>query len=216
MIYLGVAIVFAIIALVILLVSLRLLIGNWILPWLRGTAGLLLLGVAGMLVLVAWDIRGYEQVSNVQPIATLAFSRVDDKQFSVNLVDQAGAEQRYQLSGDLWRLDVHLLKWFNDAARMGIKSGYRLDRLSGRYISLSDEQSLPRSTVNLQTEQPYFDVWSLLHGVNRYFSIIEAQEVSASYLPMADGALYSVTVGPSGLIAQPLNERAKLAVEQWQ
>lgn len=216
MIYFGVAIVFALIALVILLVSLRLLIGNWILPWLRGNAGLLLLGAAVVLALAGWDIRSYQQVSATRPIATLAFSKIDDKQFNVNLVDQAGNEQRYQLSGDLWRLDARVLKWFDAAARAGVKPGYRLDRLSGRYIALSDEQKLPHTAIDLNNEQSYFDMWSQLRAVNRYFSVIEAQDASANYLPMADGALYSVTIGAAGLVVQPLNERARLAIEQWQ
>lgn len=216
MIYLGVAIVFALIALVILLLSLRILIGNWILQWLRGSAGLLLLGVATILALAGWDVRSYQQVSATRPIATLAFSKIDDKQFNVNLVDQAGNEQRYQLSGDLWRLDARVLKWFDAAARAGIKPGYRLDRLSGRYLSLSDEQKLPHTSIDLNTEPSYFDMWSQLRAVNRYFSVIEAQDANAGFLPMVDGALYSVTVGSAGLIAEPLNERAKLATEQWQ
>jgi hypothetical protein len=33
---------------------------------------------------------------------------------------------------------------------------------------------------------------------------------------MVDGALYSINIGPSGVVAYPLNERAKLAVDQWQ
>lgn len=216
MIYLGVAIVFALIALFILLLSLRLLIGNWILAWLRGSAGLLLLAVAIVLALAAWDIRSYQQVASERPIATLAFSKIGDKQFNLNVVDQAGTEVRYQLSGDLWRLDARVMKWFDAAARAGVKSGYRLDRLSGRYLSLSDEQTLPHTSIDLNTEQSYFDVWAQLRSVNRYFSMIEAQDASASYVPMADGALYSATIGSAGLEVQPLNERAKLAVEQWQ
>ena len=97
-----------------------------------------------------------------------------------------------------------------------MKAGYRLDRLSGRYIALNDEQKLPHTAIDLDTEQSYFDMWSELRAVNRYFSVIEAQEASVNYLPMADGALYSVTIGSAGLVAQPLNERAKLAVEQWE
>lgn len=216
MIYLGVAIVLALIAVLIFLVSLRLLIGNWILAWLRGSAGLLLAGFAVVLALAAWDTHRYQQISDVRPIATLAFSKIDDKQFNVNVIDQVGNEQRYQLSGDLWQLDARVLKWFDGLTRFGVKPGYRLARLSGRYVALADEQKLPHSAIDLQTDQPFFDVWSQLRGVNRYFSVVEAQEATAAYLPMADGALYSISVGRNGLVAQPLNERAKLAVEQWQ
>lgn len=216
MIYLGVAILLAIVALLILLLSLRLLIGNWIIGWLRGSAGLLLALCAAVLGLTAWDLHSYQQISDARPIATLVFNKVDDKQFSVNLVDQGGNEQRYQLSGDLWQLDVRVLKWVDALARLGVKPGYRLDRLSGRYLSFEDEQKLPHTAVNLGAAPPFFDVWAWLRDVNRYFSLIEAQYASAAYLPMVDGALYSVGIGPNGVVAEPLNERAKLAAEQWQ
>lgn len=215
MIYFGVAIALAFIAALILLLSLRLLIGNWIIAWLRGSAGLLLVACAVVLGFAAWDLHAYQQISDIHPIATLAFNKIDDKQFAVNMVDQSGEEQRYQLSGDLWQLDVRLLKWVDALARLGVKPGYRLDRLAGRYLSLEDEQKLPHTEVDLHPNQPFFDVWVRLREVNRYFSLIEAQSSSASYLPMVDGALYSVSVGPSGIVAQPLNERAKLAAEQW-
>ncbi len=216
MIYIGVAIVLALIAVLILVLSLRLLIGNWIIAWLRGSAGLLLAGCAVVLTLAAWDVHSYQQISDVSPIATLAFNRLDNKQFNVSVIDQAGNEQRYQLSGDLWQIDVRLLKWVDTLARLGIKPGYRLDRLSGRYLSLEDEQKLPHTAVALHPEQPLFDAWSLLREINRYFPLIDAQYGSAAYLPMVDGALYSVGIGSSGVVAKPLNERAKLAVEQWQ
>lgn len=215
MIYLGVAIVFAFIAAIIFALSLRLLIGNWIIAWLRGSAGLLLVACAIALGFAAWDLHSYQQVSDVHPIATLAFNKIDDKQFTVSMVDQAGEERRYQLSGDLWQLDVRLLKWVDALARLGVKPGYRLDNLSGRYLSFEDEQKLPHTAIDLHPDQPVLDVWSWLRAVNRYFSLIEAQTGSASYLPMVDGALYSVSIASGGVVAQPLNERAKLAAEQW-
>ncbi|HEY3697764.1 MAG TPA: cation/multidrug efflux pump [Spongiibacteraceae bacterium] len=216
MIYLSVAIVLALIAVLVLLLALRLLIGNWILGWLRGSLGLLLAGVAVVFGLSAWDLRNYEQVLDAKPIGTLAFNKLDDKQFNVTMVDHSGNEQRYQLSGDLWQLDVRLLKWIDTLARLGVKPGYRLDRLSGRYLSLEDEQKLPHTVVSLRDKEPLFDVWSWLRQANRYFSLIDAQYGSAAYLPMVDGALYSINIGPSGVVAYPLNERAKLAVDQWQ
>ncbi len=216
MIYLGVAIVFALVAAAIALVSLWFLIGRWMLAWLRGSAGLLLLGVAVVLALTGWDFRSYQQISTVSPIATVAFSKIDDKQFSVNLIDQAGSEQRYTLSGELWQINAQVLRWFDGAAQIGVKPGYKLDRLSGRYLSLSDEQNLPHTAIALNGAPAYFDIWSQLRAVNRYFSVIEASAADTGYMPMADGALYSVTMGADDLVVQPLNERAKLALAQWQ
>ena len=217
MIYLGVAIGLTVVAACIALLSLRLLIGrDWLLGWLRGMFGLGLAAVAAVFALSAWDLRGYRMVAAEQQVGTLAFTRIEEQHYTVALVDPAGLEQRFELNGDLWQLDVRVLKWTDALARIGFKPGYRLDRLSGRYLSLEDEQSRPRSVIALRADTPPLDVWEWLHRINRYFSLIDATYGSATYLPMSDGALFSVSMGASGLIARPLNDRAKLAVERWQ
>jgi hypothetical protein len=38
---------------------------------------------------------------------------------------------------------------------------------------------------------------------------------SATFLPMADGALYEIKVSQSGLVARPLNQAARDAVAGW-
>jgi hypothetical protein len=216
MTYLIVAVLLGIIAVAIFVVSLRVLIGAWLLQWLRGSAGLLLLALAVLIALAAWDLRSYQQVNVSKPIATLAFNRIEDKHFAVSMVDQAGNEQHYDLAGEMWQLDVRLLRWTGSLASLDLKPGYRPARLSGRYLALEDEQKLPRSVVELRNDKSVFDVWAWLRQVNRQFSLLEAVSSSASYLPMADGAMYSVTIDANGLVAHPLNERAKLAVDHWQ
>jgi hypothetical protein len=217
MVFLSVAILVALVAVGLLFFGLRLLFGrHWLLGWLRGMLGIAFTALAAALALAAWDLHSYRQVQTEQPIATLAFSKLEPKRFSVVVGDQNGDERRLELSGDMWQLDVRLLKWADALARLGLKPGYRLDRLSGRYLSLEDEQQLPRTVLALTEHQPAVDAWHWLHQLDRYLPVIDAQYGSATYMPMIDGALFSVGMGSSGLVARPLNDRAKLAIEQWQ
>lgn len=216
MLYPLVALALAVVAIIAALLALRLLIGTWLLGWLRGTAGIALTVAAVSIAAGAWDLHGYRQLSDSKPIGTLAFNKLDEQRFAVTLVDQNGLEQRLELNGDMWQLDVRMLKWTDALARLGLKPGYRLDRLSGRYLALEDEQKLPHSALALNNSKPLFDVWTWLQRNGRYFSVLTADYGSAAYLPMADGALYSVGIGATGLHATPLNERAKLAIERWQ
>jgi hypothetical protein len=216
MIYLAIAVGLGVLAALIALLALRLLIGPWLLGWLRGSVGLVLAAVALVVGLAAWDLHGYKAVLAERPIGTLAFNMLGEQRYAATLVDDAGNEQRFELLGDMWQLDVRVLKWTNALARLGFKPGYRLDRLSGRYLSLEDEQNRPRSLIALRSDEPPLDVWYWLRRVNRHFSLIDAAYGSATYLPMADGALFGVSMGHSGLVARPLNDRAKLAVENWQ
>ena len=217
MIYPAVATVLAILAVVVAVFGLRLLFDrHWLLGWLRGTLGLGVMALAAIVALGAWDLRSYEQVLFEQPVATLTFNRIEPQHYGVTLVFPDNREQRAVLSGDLWQIDVRVLKWTSFLARLGLKPGYRLDRLSGRYLALEDEQAKPRSIVDLAEKKPLLDTWYWLHQINQHFDVLDAQYGSAAYLPMADGAMFTVTLGPSGLVARPLNDRAKLATERWE
>lgn len=211
-----VAVLLAIIALIAAALALRLLVGHWLLGWLRGTAGIVLTVVAVSIAVCAWDLRSYRQLSATQPVGTLAFNKLDEQRFAVTLVPSNGVERRVELQGDMWQLDIRMLRWADTLTRLGLTPGYRLDRLSGRYLSLEDEQNRPRTVIGLGTEKPVFDVWSWLRRSGNTLGFLAADYGSAAYLPMADGALYSVGLGNSGLVATPLNERATAAIEHWQ
>jgi hypothetical protein len=59
--YLGLAVVVALLALITALVALRLLLsGHWLLGWLRGTFGMLVLALGGLIGLIGWDISTYQ------------------------------------------------------------------------------------------------------------------------------------------------------------
>lgn len=211
-----VAILLAIVALACAVLALRLFIGPWLLGWLRGSVGMLLTVLAVAIAVGAWDLRGYRPLTDTQPIATLSFNKLEPQRFAVTLVGAGGAEQRHELLGDMWQLDTRVLRWNETLARLGLRPGYRLDRLSGRYLSLEDERLRPRSVIGLAGEQPLFDVWAWLQRTGNTLGIVSADQGSAAYMPMADGALYSVGLGYDGLVATPLNERARTAIERWE
>ena len=49
-------------------------------------------------------------------------------------------------------------------------------------------------------------MWALAQAQPRWLPFVDAIYGSATYLPMADGARYEVTLGQSGLIARPKGE----------
>lgn len=195
---------------------------NWFLGWLRGMAGFCLVAIACVLSLMAWDISSYKQLTKEQPIASLSFQNIGPQEYEVNLVDASGTEKKYRLMGDLWQLDARILKWNNLIAAMGVEAGYRLDRLSGRYYSLEKERSNDRTVYDLAKKRKIlgqsinFDIWGWLKSNGRSMKIVDASYGSATYLPMEDGALFSVTLSSTGLVARPANKTAKAAVALWE
>jgi hypothetical protein len=131
-------------------------------------------------------------------------------------VDSEGRESLYELAGDQWQLDARLIKWPNALATLGVKPGFRLDRISGRYYSLEHERNAERTVYALNESQMGVDVWAFFHGSENVPPVIDAVYGSATFVPMADDALYEILLSHTGLLARPLNQPAQAAVTDWQ
>lgn len=46
--------------------------------------------------------------------------------------------------------------------------------------------------------------------------MIDAQSGSATFMPMADGAIYEIVLTNTGLAGRPLNEAAQTALGRWE
>lgn len=210
---------FAVVALGLLLFVLSLKVlarAGWFLGWLRGMFGLLLVGGGALLALTAYDVFSYQQILSEKSIATLSFEKLDTQRYQATLVDAEGEEQSYELLGDQWQLDARIIKWPGVLSAWGVKPGYRLDRISGRYFSLAKERNAERSVYPLSQSEFGVDVWAWLQTAGQSLPFVSAVYGSATFVPMDDGALFEVSLTSSGLIARPLNERAQMAVSRWQ
>ncbi|HAV04113.1 hypothetical protein HBN77_13995 [Pseudomonas sp. WS 5018] len=214
--YLGLAIVVALLALIVLLVALRLLLGgNWFMGWLRGTCGFVVLALAGLIALIGYDISTYTALPPEQkPLVTLTFQAQDAQRYEVTL-EQGKETRTVKLEGDLWQLDLNLLRWKSLAELIGLESGYRLERLSGRYLAV-EQQNLARHGRVVLSEKPLgMDIWQSLQLGQRDMYLVEAQVLRVDYMPIADGASYAVELAPTGLLARPLNAAATEALKNW-
>jgi hypothetical protein len=126
----------------------------------------------------------------------------------------SGERANFALRGDEWQVDARVLKWHAFANLLGFDTAYRLERLSGRYTRAEDEVAQPRTVYALNPPQR-IDPWDLVHRYHSWIPWIDAFYGSATFLPMADGALYEIQVSQSGLIGRPLNQAARDAVGSW-
>lgn len=210
----GVAVIVVLVAVGVAVIGLRLLLGrHWLRGWARGTTGLVLVALAGLLVHGAWDLQGYRRLLAEQPVAELAFAALGPRQWRVELTEPAAAPRHFELHGELWQLDVRFLRWHPTLLRLGIGSAYRLDRLSGRYHAVSDELSQPRTVIGLDAVDADPAAWGA--QLWQWLPLVDVHYGSSAYLPIHDGARFAVALGHSGLVARPLNAPARRAVEQW-
>ncbi|MBX9914821.1 MAG: hypothetical protein K2Y25_13090 [Pseudomonadaceae bacterium] len=214
--YDGLALGVALLALLALLIAARILFNpSWFSGFLRGCCGLAFVAIAGFILLLADDLRSYQPLIADAPLVTVSFQAQGQQSYQVSL--QEGAVERvFTLEGDLWQLDARLLQWKGLAGLIGLQTGYRLEKLSGRFLAI-EQQDKALHTEAILAQSPYgVDLWRWLRTGPHDLFLLNAQARRVTYLPMADQAVYSVTLTPTGLLAQPLNQVATQALKDWQ
>ncbi|RRJ84885.1 hypothetical protein [Aestuariirhabdus litorea] len=214
MIYGGIAVGVGLVALLLLYVAFKLLGGNWLLAWLRGSAGLLVLAAAGVTALLGWDTYSYTPVSGTETLATISFSQQGEQQFRAVVADRKGAESLVELQGELWRLGVRRVSWSPVLSRLGLSPGYRLADITARYLSIEQEQQADRKAEPLAVSQYGVDGWQLIQLVGTS-SLLQAGLAQSDYLPMVDGGLYRVDIVAGEVRVEAVNDSARAALAQW-
>jgi hypothetical protein len=181
---------------------------------LNGATALVLILLSVCAALLASNLRTYQRLSFEQPAAELQLARTGEREFNAILTYPSGERANFALRGDEWQVDARVLKWHAFANLLGFDTAYRLERISGRYTRIEDERTQARSVYSLNLPQR-IDPWDLVHRYHSWMPWMDALYGSATFLPMADGALYEIKVSQSGLIARPLNQAAREAVGSW-
>jgi hypothetical protein len=170
--------------------------------------------IATAAALVGVDLASYARLTQEAPVAELRFRKEGNQRYFAEVLHPDGEREAFVLAGDEWQLDARVLKWHGPAAVLGFDSGFRLDRIGGRYRDLTLERTAPRTVFELARPRG-LDVWSLAQRFHRVLPWLDALYGSATYLPMADGAHYAVSISTTGLLARPLNREAREAVAGW-
>jgi len=180
---------------------------------LEGLVGLLLLAIAALMVAISINLYTYDRLTHESTVAELRFQGIGPQHFLAYLMFKNNTKI-LDLRGDEWQVDARVLKWHGTAVLIGFDTLYRLDRLSGRYWDLSQERTGPRTVYSL-SEEPGLDLWMIAKRYARWIPWVDAVYGSATYMPMVDGAHYTVSVSSSGLLARPSNDIAHKAVGEW-
>ncbi|MDH4047547.1 MAG: hypothetical protein OEW68_08290 [Gammaproteobacteria bacterium] len=163
---------------------------------------------------VALSYYSYVRLTDEQLITTVEFRRVAPQEFQARLITRGQRDRFFNLKGDEWQIDARLVNWMPPMTILGLDPIYQLERLSGRYSEIDREQTEARTVHSLTTELP-IDVWKVARRFPRLAPGIDAYYGSATYVPMADGARYDVSLSRDALIARPANEIAQKAVGDW-
>ena len=170
--------------------------------------------IGGASILLAFSYYGYDQLIDERPVSRIEFSQSAPGEFVARVMIDGEPDRLLPLRGDEWQLDARVINWEPPATLLGLDPIYRLERLSGRYADVSDERTEQRSVYAL-SDMPNLDFWRLARSFPVLLPGVDAYYGTATYLPMADGARFEVSLTRTALIARPMNDAARRAVGDW-
>jgi hypothetical protein len=164
----------------------------------RGLSGALGLALALVAGTVAAGIQGYRALTFEELAATVQTEPLGRQRFRaiITLPDRRLA--MYELAGDAFYMDAHILKWHPLVSVLGLRTAYELDRVAGRYNDVADERSKPHTVYALARPRPvdlFFLARRRLLG-----PLVDAEYGSATFIPATQPATYEVRVSTTGLL----------------
>lgn len=178
----------------------------------RSTIGLLTAALCGSLAAlsgaVTVGIRGYRAFTHEALAATIKTEPLGPQRFRATVTLADNSLHMFDLAGDAVYVDAHVLKWRPIGTLLGLETAYELDRISGRYQALGDEQTRERTVYSLAAKKP-FDAFDL---ARRYWVLrpfVDAEYGSATFIGATapGGRTYEVRVSTTGLLVRPAPTR---------
>ena len=112
-------------------------------------ASALLLTSSLLLGAITVGINGYRAFTQEALAATIKTEPLGPHHFRATVTLPDSSLHMFDLAGDAVYVDAHVLKWRPIATLLGLETVYELDRISGRYQALGDEQNRERTVYSL-------------------------------------------------------------------
>jgi hypothetical protein len=168
--------------------------------------------------LIALNTQTFARLSQEGDVAQVSVKAVNPAdslyEVSVKRLDGSNVTTTCNIQGDEWLIGGRVQKWKPWANVLGLDSTYTLDQIDNKYFSAARANGKPITACDLSGPPPAVNqvvpnslmAWLLdqSYTEQRHFG-------SASYMPLADGAVYKVVMTQSGLNAEPVNDAARAA-----
>jgi hypothetical protein len=175
---------------------------RWLAGWMRTLIGLLLLALAALLATITVGIRGYRALTFEEVAATVKTQPIAPQRFRATIVLPDKRLAMYELAGDAFYVDAHIVKWPAWANLLGLHTAYELDRVAGRYNDVADERRQPHTVYSIARNKPV-DVFFLARRT-LLGALVDAEYGSAAFVAGNRPAEYEVRVSTTGLLMRPV------------
>jgi len=164
-------------------------------------SALVMLCLSALALAVAVGVHGYQAFTREVTAATVDVSRLGPSSYEAKVAFPDGTTRSFHLRGDELYVDAHILKWKPLGTFLGLHTGYRLDRIEGRYRSIEDERSQPHTVYVLQPGGR-LDLFDLARRYPALTPLVDARYGSGTFVPMNGGGRFLIRVSTTGLLVR--------------
>jgi hypothetical protein len=168
----------------------------------RSASALLFAALCALGVVMIVTTQGYRALTREEVAVEVHLQPAGRHAFMARFVFPDGHEATHRLTGDQLYVDAHILKWKPVANLLGLHTAYELDRVAGRYASLEDEQSRPRTVESLRRSKTA-DLFDLRQKYTPLAFLVDAEYGSATFVDVKAPAVVEVRVSTTGLLVRP-------------
>jgi hypothetical protein len=159
--------------------------------------------LSGLLILlVSAGTMGYKALTREDLAATAYVFPLGNQQFRVKIARPGAADTEFALAGDELYMDARILKWKPIVNVLGLHTAFCLDRISGRYSDIRDEQTKVRTLYSMNGTTMPWDLFFLRVRYGFLSPVLDAQYGSAAFVPVGGVKVVRILVTGSGLIAR--------------
>src|SRR6266568_3459518 len=171
---------------------------HWLGGTIRGLVAMLLLALAALVATVTVGLHGYRALSFEEVAATVRTEPVAPQRFRATITLPDHRLAMYELAGDAFYMDAHILKWHPWLNLLGLHTSYELDRVAGRYNVVTDERTKPHTVYALSRDR-WLDLYALARR-KALGPLVDAEYGSAAFVAGNRPAEFEVRVSTTGLL----------------
>ena len=111
-------------------------------------------------------------------------------------------ERTFLFNSDEWVLESRIVQWKSFLGIAGARSYFQLERLSGRYLDIEQEKTMPRVVYGLDTHKK--GLWEFIYKYQKLMPFVEAAYGNSAFVRFENGKIFHVYVTNSGLMIKDM------------
>src|SRR6266436_10434146 len=155
------------------------------------------LALAALAATLGIAMQGYRALTREVVAATVVTRPTGPERFLATFTFPEGRREQYEITGNALYVDAYIVKWHPRANILGLHTAYQLDRVSGRYDRLEDEQTKPRRMFALSRPTPV-DMFQLARSLAFLGRMVDTEYGSATFSSARGPAELELRVSTSG------------------